>query len=147
MQDTTDVETPRTELLSSDHLSLVAAEPAEPAVAAAEPAAAAEPTIAAAEDATSAPAVERHVNSVDATVGQPMIDRVMDRKNELQALLLALPETDTATRDHIGLALSTIQELLSGDLENVPPVVTVDMNRWLERNKHLGERPAPVTTA
>lgn len=137
MQDTTDVETPRTDLLSSDHLSLVAAEPAEPA----------EPTIAAAEEATSEPAVERHINSVDATVGQPMIDRVMDRKNELQALLHSLPETDTATRDHIGLALSTIQELLSGDLENVPAVVTVDMNRWLERNKHLGERPAPVTTA
>lgn len=125
MQDTPDVETPRPDTLSPDAVAAVIGAPAPDAVAA-------------------EPAIERRVNSVDATVGQPMVDRVMDRKNELEALLLALPESDVATRDHIGLALSTIQELLSGDLANVPAVVMVDMNRWLERNKHLGERSAPA---
>jgi hypothetical protein len=82
----------------------------------------------------------RTVNSVDATVGQPIVIRVMARKTELEALLAALPAEDINTRGDIGLALSTINELLTGDLASVPAVVAADMNRWLERNKHLAER-------
>lgn len=82
-----------------------------------------------------------HVNSVDATSGQPIVARVMARKHELEALLASLPEDDTSRGD-IALALSTIDDLLTGDLHHVPAVVAVDMNRWLERNKHLGERAA-----
>lgn len=85
---------------------------------------------------------QRHVNSVDATTGQPIVARVMARKAELEALLDELPEGDLSTQGDIYLALATINELLTGDLANVPAVVGVDMNRWLERNKHLGERAA-----
>jgi hypothetical protein len=94
-----------------------------------------EPTAAATEELT-----PRMVNSVDATVGQPIVVRVMTRKGELEALLAGLPDEDINTRGDIGLALSTINGLLTGDVAHVPAVVAADMNRWLERNKHLAER-------
>lgn len=85
-----------------------------------------------------APTESRHVNSVDATAHQPIVNRVMARKEELERLLETVPEHDR-TRDDIALALSTIEPLLTGDLAHVPAVVAADMNRWLERNKHVGE--------
>ena len=86
-----------------------------------------------------APESARHVNSVDATIGQPLIARVMARKAELESLLAALPSDDVRTRGDITLALTTIEQLMTGDLEHVPAVVAADMNRWLEHNKHLAE--------
>ncbi len=88
-------------------------------------------------------ALPRHINSTDATAGQPLVARVTARKLELEALLAALPLEDINVRGDIGLALSMISELLTGDLDNVPPVVGVDMNRWLERTKHIAERNLP----
>ncbi|MDQ3334465.1 MAG: hypothetical protein M4D80_04845 [Myxococcota bacterium] len=90
---------------------------------------------------------ERQINSVDATAHQPIVARVMARKSELEALLAAIPESDLKERGDIDLALSTITELMTGDLEHVPAVVAVDMNRWLERNKHLGERVKAQATS
>jgi hypothetical protein len=87
-----------------------------------------------------------YVNSVDATVGQPIVVRVLTRKHELEAALDALPGDEIRARGDIELALSTIEELLTGDLHHVPPTVVAEMNRWLERNKHLAER-ATVTAA
>lgn len=92
------------------------------------------------------------INSVDATTGQPMVMRVHARKAELEARLVTLPEDDLQTRSDIKLALATISELLTGDLAQIPPVVAADMNRWLERNKHIaevasGEDPAPQVEA
>jgi len=91
------------------------------------------------------------VNSVDATVGQPLVERVQARKAELEAALAAIPETDIRARDPIELALSTVAGLLTGDLKHVPAVVASDLNLWLERHKHLAERaidsagaPAPL---
>ena len=80
-----------------------------------------------------------HINSVDATTGQPMVIRVQARKAELEARLKTLREDDLQTRSDIDLALATIGELLTGDLEHIPQVVSADMNRWLERNKHVAE--------
>ena len=54
-------------------------------------------------------------------------------------LLRRLPEDSRRACADIELALSTINELLTGDLEHVPSVVAADMSRWLERNKHLAE--------
>jgi hypothetical protein len=89
----------------------------------------------------------RHINSVDATAGQPIVARVKARKAELEALRDGLPEDDRATRGDISLALATINDLLTGDLEHVPSVVVADMNRWLEQNKHLAERVETGATA
>jgi hypothetical protein len=91
-----------------------------------------------------------HVNSSDATMGQPIAARVMTRKHELEAALAALPAEDLRARGDLELALSTIGELLTGDLTNVPAVVAFEMNRWLENNKHLAESAivaAPVVVA
>jgi hypothetical protein len=82
-----------------------------------------------------------HINSVDATTGQPMIARVLSRKAELEAIRQTLRETDLQTLSDIDVALQTIDGLLTGDHANIPPVVVADMNRWLERSKHLAERP------
>ncbi|MBA3454642.1 MAG: hypothetical protein H0T42_16265 [Deltaproteobacteria bacterium] len=80
-----------------------------------------------------------HINSVDATMGQPMIARVQARKAELEARRETLREDDLQTRSDIDLALATIGELLTGDLGHIPQVVVADMSRWLERNKHVAE--------
>jgi hypothetical protein len=88
----------------------------------------------------------RYVNSVDATIGQPIIARILTRKHELEAALDALPGDDIRGRGDIELALATIEELLTGDLHRVPATVLAEMNRWLERNKHLAER-TPVSAA
>jgi hypothetical protein len=85
-----------------------------------------------------------YVNSVDATIGQPLVDRVAARKHELETALGELPAEALRARSDLELALSTIGELLTGDLTNVPPIVASHMNQWLERNKHLAERAAAV---
>jgi hypothetical protein len=93
--------------------------------------------------------IPRYVNSVDATSGMPIVDRVMIRKQELETALAALPEQDVRGRRDLDLAVSTISELLTGDLEHVPQVVVASMNRWLERTKHLAETAIsePVTVS
>jgi hypothetical protein len=87
-------------------------------------------------------AAPRPVNSVDATTGQPIVTRVLARKRELEAALAALPAGDVRKRSDIDVALSAINQLLTGDLTNVPPTVSAEMNRWLENNKHLAEQAA-----
>ncbi len=90
----------------------------------------------------------RSTNSVDATVGQPIVTRVLARKAELEATLAALPADALRARGDIALALNTVNDLLTGDLAHVPAVVCADMSRWLELNKHLGESvPLPTTDA
>lgn len=88
-----------------------------------------------------------HVNSVDATAHQPLVARVKERRRELETLLAALGTGDVHSKQDIEAALAAVETMLSGDLENVPSVVMVDLNRWLERSKHLGERndAAPAT--
>lgn len=83
--------------------------------------------------------VPHHVNSVDATIGQPIVDRVKARQRELEAALAALPADHVRARVDLEVALSAIGELLTGDLTHVPPVVVTSMNLWLENNKHLAE--------
>ncbi len=80
------------------------------------------------------------INSVDATAGQPLVARVMARRQELDDILAQLPASDLDLRNEITFAISTVDQLLTGNLEAIPAVVAVDLNRWLERNKHLGER-------
>jgi hypothetical protein len=83
-----------------------------------------------------------YLNSVDATVGQPIVDRVQIRKHELEAALAALPDEDVRKRGDLQLALSTVTEMLTGDLGHVAAVTTANMSQWLERNKHLAENAA-----
>ena len=66
-----------------------------------------------------------------------IIDRVVSRKLELETALASA--TDVKMRDEISAALASISQLMTGDLTKVPPVVSVDMNKWLERHKHLAK--------
>jgi hypothetical protein len=78
---------------------------------------------------------------------QPIVARVKARKLELEQALAALPEDQLRERGDLGLALSTIDALLTGDLAHVPAVVCADMSRWLERNKHLVTTPIATEPA
>ncbi len=81
---------------------------------------------------------DKHVNSSDASIGQPMVSRVLARKLELETLLAGSRETPRTEND-IATALSSLEGMLSGDLAKIPHVVMAGLNRWLENNKHLAE--------
>jgi len=78
-------------------------------------------------------------NSVDATRGQPLAARILARKNELEDALAELGRHDATERQAIETALATVYLLMTGDLAHPSDVVARDLNRWLERNKHLGQ--------
>jgi len=78
-------------------------------------------------------------NSVDATRGQPLAARVLARKNELEDALAELGRHDGQERQAIETALATVYLLMTGDLAHPSEVVARDLNRWLERNKHLAQ--------
>jgi hypothetical protein len=69
-------------------------------------------------------------NTVDATRGQPLTARVFARKDELEDALVDLRRGD---------ALATVYALMTGDIAHPSDVVARDLNRWLERNKHLAQ--------
>ncbi len=78
-------------------------------------------------------------NSVDATRGQPLAARILARKDELEDALAELGPYDAVERQAIETALATVYLLMTGDLAHPSDVVARDLNRWLERNKHLGQ--------
>ena len=78
-------------------------------------------------------------NSTDATRGQPLWARVLARKDELEDALAELGPHDVVERTAIETALATVYLLMTGDLAHPSDVVARDLNRWLERNKHLGQ--------
>ena len=78
-------------------------------------------------------------NSTDATRGQPLAARVLARKDELEDALANLGLHDVLMRQAIETALATIYALMTGDLAHPSDVVARDLNRWLERNKHLAQ--------
>lgn len=78
-------------------------------------------------------------NSVDATRGQPLAARILARKNELEDALAELGHGAVQERQSIEAALATVYLLMTGDLAHPSDVVARDLNRWLERNKHLGQ--------
>lgn len=78
-------------------------------------------------------------NTTDATRGQPLWMRVLARKDELEDALAELGRHDAIERQAIETALATVYLLMTGDLAHPSDVVARDLNRWLERNKHLGQ--------
>ena len=78
-------------------------------------------------------------NSTDATRGQPLAARVLARKNELEDALADIGPAAMLLRTAIETALATVHLLMTGDLVHPSEVVARDLNRWLERNKHLAQ--------
>lgn len=78
-------------------------------------------------------------NTTDATRGQPLAMRVLARKDELEDALADLGPRDALLRQAIETALATVYALLTGDIAHPSAVVAQELNRWLERNKHLAQ--------
>ena len=81
----------------------------------------------------------KHVgNTTDATRGEPLVVRARTRRSELEKSLALSGET---SREHgdIELALAEVNQWLTGDGDNVAQTTAEDINRWLERTKHLAE--------
>lgn|GEM_PF-2644957 len=78
-------------------------------------------------------------NSTDATIGQSLKVRVELRKAELEKAL-ASPATSERVRGELTVALGEVIGLLTGDLDRIPKVVGVELNAWLEANKHVDEQ-------
>jgi hypothetical protein len=78
-------------------------------------------------------------NTTDATRGQPLAARVLARKDELEDALADLRPHDAMLRQAIETALATVYALMTGDLAHPSEMVARDLNRWLERHKHLAQ--------
>ena len=78
-------------------------------------------------------------NTTDATRGQPLAARVYQRKDELEDALIELGPREMLLKQAIETALATIYSLMTGDITHPGEVVARDLNRWLERNKHLAQ--------
>ncbi len=78
-------------------------------------------------------------NTTDATRGQPLPVRVIQRKIELEDALADCGPREVLLRTAIETALANAYSLLTGDYMHPNDVVAREMNRWLERNKHLAQ--------
>ena len=78
-------------------------------------------------------------NTTDATRGQPLAARIYQRKDELEDALADLAPRDVLLRQAIETALATVYSLMTGDIVHPSDVVARDLNRWLERHKHLAQ--------
>jgi hypothetical protein len=91
------------------------------------------------------PRAPAHVeNTTDATRGEALPVRAQKRKAELVAALQKLPADELRARSDIELALSTVDGLLTGDVEKLSDATASQLNRWLEHTKHLAEVTPPA---
>lgn len=86
-------------------------------------------------------------NTTDATRGQPLAARAQQRRAELAAALQKLPADELRARGDIELALTTVDGLLTGDVENLSDATASQLDRWLEHTKHLAEVTPPTGRA
>lgn len=76
-----------------------------------------------------------------------LIAQVNTRRDELKLALTRIGKDDATTRAAIETALGSLVPMLTGDLTQVPDMVSRDLSRWLELNRHLGvsqEKPVVV---
>jgi hypothetical protein len=78
-------------------------------------------------------------NSTDATRGEPLAMRARKRKLELERALAKLPADDLRARNDIGVAVASIDGLLTGDVEHLSDATAANLSRLLENIKHLAE--------
>jgi len=86
----------------------------------------------------------RAENTTDATRGEPLAVRAQKRRDELVAALQQLPADKLRARGDIELALTTVDGLLTGDVEKLSDATASGLNTWLEHTKHLAEVAPPA---
>jgi PAS domain S-box-containing protein len=67
-----------------------------------------------------------------------LINQVKTRRDELTLALTRVGKEDAASRIEIDRALGSLVPMLTGDLEHVSDMVSRDLVRWLDVNKHVG---------
>jgi len=91
--------------------------------------------------------INKNANTPDATRWSSLRIRVETRKRELELALAKLDPGDRARPD-IELALNEVSGLLTGNLHQIPHVVSAGLDIGLEANKHVNElhpqRKAPT---
>lgn len=86
------------------------------------------------------PRAAAHIeNTTDATRGEPLAVRAQKRRAELEAALEKVPVDELRARSDIELALTSVDALLTGDVERLSDTTASELNHWLERTKHLAE--------
>jgi hypothetical protein len=88
------------------------------------------------ESATTAP-VESEVK-LAAEAHPSLREQCEARQKELRAAVDRLDDDGSRTRRDIEAALGALDELLTGNLDHIPPVVAAQMSKWLESSKYLG---------
>lgn len=78
-------------------------------------------------------------NSTDATRGEPLAMRAQKRRLELEQALEKLPVEDKRARTDIKLAVTSIDALLTGDIDHLSDSTAAELSRLLENCKHLAE--------
>ena len=78
-------------------------------------------------------------NSTDATRGEPLAARAQKRRAELAKALELLPAEELRARNDIEIAMSSLDALLTGDVDHLSDVTAADLSRLLEGSKHLAE--------
>jgi hypothetical protein len=91
------------------------------------------------DDSTTEPRVAPAENSTDAHRGEPLAMRAQQRRGEFAAALAEIPAEEHRTRSDIEVAMSSIDALLTGDVENLSGPTAAALSRLLERTKHLAE--------
>jgi hypothetical protein len=63
------------------------------------------------------------------------------RQEELKAALASMGEdAQPQTRQDIQSALDALDALLTGNLDQIPPVVASQLTKWIDSSKYLGSR-------
>jgi len=96
---------------------------------------------------TMKPANEDH--AVMAKHGQALLTLVLSRKRELEQELIELNEAPAEVRADIDAALAALKGLLTGNLDQIPPVVAQELSQWIATSKYLAkpeEVAQPVRT-
>ena len=65
------------------------------------------------------------------------------RRHELKAALERLDaDGSPQTRHDIEVALDSLDGLLTGNLDQIPPVVALQLSKWIATSKYLGAKEA-----
>ena len=63
------------------------------------------------------------------------------RQRELTLALASLaPDGSPQTRKDIEMALAALDGLLTGNLDKIPPMVAVQLSKWIATSKYLGAK-------
>jgi hypothetical protein len=88
-------------------------------------------------------------NQIQGTANVTLVAQVEARQAELTRELAGTSHS-ASTRADIESALATLPTLLTGDLTQLPDMVSRDLIRWLDTSKYLGvhgDAPAPPVPA